>query len=297
MAQNVAEQLVDTIQKAGIKRIYAVTGDSLNRVNEAVLKNGKIDWIHVRHEETGAFAAAAEAQLTGEIACCAGSYGPGHVHLINGVYDANHSHAPVLVISSVIPSNEFGTDYFQSTDSMKLFSDCSSYNQTATTPEQFPHLLQGALQATLSNRGVGVIGLPGDLAGMKAVEGQSAQYPFRTAERICPSFDELSQLAEILNKAEKITLFCGIGAKDAHAEIISLSNLLNVPVAYTFKSKLEIQYDNPNEVGLTGLLGMPSGYDSMHEADVLLMLGTDFPYSNFLPEKIPLSRSTINRNG
>lgn len=285
MVKNVAEQLVDTLEKAGVKRIYAVTGDSLNEVNEAVRKSGKIKWIHVRHEETGAFAAAAEAQLNGELACCAGSSGPGHVHLINGLYDAQRSGAPVLAIASTLPTHEFGTEYFQETNTIKLFEDCSYYNQVATTPEQFPRMLQGAIQAALSFRGVGVIGLPGDLTSKTATSGESSQQPFPTKQRVCPSAEEIDALADLLNKAEKVTIFCGIGAKDAHKELVELSLRLNAPVAYSFKSKMEIQYDNPNEVGMTGLLGMPSGYYSMHEAEVLLLLGTDFPYEAFMPQK------------
>lgn len=296
MAKNIADQLVDTLEKAGVKRIYAVTGDSLNEVNEAVRKNGKVKWIHVRHEETGAFAAAAEAQLSGELACCAGSSGPGHVHLMNGLYDAQRSGAPVLAIASTHPTNEFGTEYFQETNTIKLFDDCSHYNQVATTQEQFPRMLQAAMQAAISSRGVGVIGLPGDLASKSAEESQSTQASFSTKQRVCPSSEEISELAGLLNGAEKVTLFCGIGAKDAHKELVELSGLLNAPVAYSFKSKMEIQYGNPNEVGMTGLLGMPSGYYSMHEAEVLLLLGTDFPYETFMPQNNTIVQVDINPN-
>ena len=296
MAKNVAEQLVDTLEKAGVKRIYAVTGDSLNEVNEAVRKSGKIKWIHVRHEETGAFAAASEAQLNGELACCAGSSGPGHVHLINGLYDAQRSGAPVLAIASTLPTHEFGTEYFQETNTIKLFEDCSYYNQVATTPEQFPRMWQGAIQAALSFRGVGVIGLPGDLTSKTATSGESSQQPFPTKQRVCPSAEEIDALADLLNKAEKVTIFCGIGAKDAHKELVELSLRLNAPVAYSFKSKMEIQYDNPNEVGMTGLLGMPSGYYSMHEAEVLLLLGTDFPYEAFMPQNNTIVQVDIKAN-
>ena len=296
MAKNVAEQLVDTLEKEGVKRIYDVTGDSLKEVNEAVRKSGKIKWIHVRHEETGAFSAAAEAQLNGELACCAGSSGPGHVHLINGLYDAQRSGAPVLAIASTLPTHEFGTEYFQETNTIKLFEDCSYYNQVATTPEQFPRMLQGAIQAALSFRGVGVIGLPGDLTSKTATSGESSQQPFPTKQRVCPSAEEIDALADLLNKAEKVTIFCGIGAKDAHKELVELSLRLNAPVAYSFKSKMEIQYDNPNEVGMTGLLGMPSGYYSMHEAEVLLLLGTDFPYEAFMPQNNTIVQVDIKAN-
>lgn len=296
MRKNMADQLVETLEKAGVKRIYAVTGDSLNEVNEAVRKNGKIKWIHVRHEEAGAYAASAEAQLTGELACCAGSSGPGHVHLINGLYDAHRSGAPVLAIASTLPTHEFGMEYFQETNTIKLFDDCSHYNQVATTRKQLPRMLQSAIQAAVSSRGVGVIGLPGDLAAQPAVEGLSSPLPFSTKQRVCPSHEEIEELAQLLNKTEKITLFCGIGAKDAHGELVELSKRLNAPVAYSFKGKMEIQYDNPNEVGMTGLLGMPSGYYSMHEADVLLLLGTDFPYEAFMPQHNTIVQVDINAN-
>lgn len=291
---NIAAKIVDMLAEAGVKRIYAVTGDSLNKINDAVRKDGRIQWIHVRHEETGAFAAGAEAQLHGGLACCAGSSGPGHVHLINGVYDAHRSGAPVLVIASALPSNEFGTQYFQETNTIRLFDDCSYYNQVATTAQQLPRMLQGAMQAAISRRGAGVIGLPGDLTGESAEEALTATVMYPTQSQICPSEHELHQLADLLNNNSNITLFCGIGAKDAHDEVVELSQRLHAPVAYSFKSKMEIQYDNPNEVGMTGLLGMPSGYESMHAADVLLMLGTDFPYAHFIPTHNKVIQIDIN---
>lgn len=293
MAKKVAEQLVETLAEAGVGRIYAVTGDSLNEVNDAVRRNEKMKWIHVRHEETGAYAAGAEAQLTGHPACCAGSSGPGHVHLINGLYDAHRSGAPVIAIASTIPTGEFGTDYFQETNTMKLFNDCSYYNEVATTPSQFPRMLQAALQTAISRKGVSVIGLPGDLAKATAVNVDSSTKVYPIDSSVCPALEDLIQLADLLNQSERVTLFCGIGCKGAHEEVIKLSEQLNAPVAYTFKGKMEVQYDNPNEVGMTGLLGMPSGYYSMHEAQVLVMLGTDFPYAAFLPDKIKIVQIDI----
>ena len=280
---NIAEKLIDLLVEAGVKRIYAVTGDSLNKVNDAVRKDDRIQWIHVRNEETGAFAAGAEAQLHGGLACCAGSSGPGHVHLINGLYDAHRSGAPVIAIASALPTEEFGTAYFQETNTIRLFDDCSYYNQMATTPEQLPRMLQCAMQTAVTRRGVAVIGLPGDLAMKDTGEILSSSSVFQARADVCPPEAELQELADLLNDTSSVTLFCGIGAKDAHEEIVELSQRLHAPVAYSFKSKMEIQYDNPNEVGMTGLLGMPSGYESMHAADVLLMLGTDFPYTPFLP--------------
>ena len=293
MAKKIAEQLIDTLVKSGVERIYAVTGDSLNEVNEAVRKNDQIKWIHVRHEETGAYAAAAEAQLTGRPGCCAGSSGPGHVHLINGLYGAHRSGAPVIAIASTIPTGEFGTEYFQETNTIKLFNDCSYYNEVATTPTQFPRMLQSAIQTAVTRKGVSVIGLPGDLAKASAVTVDSSVINYPAPPEVCLSEEDLAQLADMLNKHTRITLFCGIGCRGAHEEVIALSEKLNAPVVYTFKGKMEVQYENPYEVGMTGLLGMPSGYYSMHEAEVLLMLGTDFPYSAFLPDDIKIAQIDI----
>lgn len=283
MSRNIAEQTVEMLVAAGVKRIYAVTGDSLNRINDAVRRNGQIQWIHVRHEETGAYAAGAEAQLHGGLACCAGSSGPGHVHLLNGLYDAHRSGARVLAIASTIPTGEFGTEYFQETNTIRLFDDCSCYNQVATTPGQLPRMAQAAMQAAISRQGVAVIGLPGDLTEEDAEEPVSSTQSYPVHSHVCPATAELSHLAGILNKNSRITIFCGMGAKDAHAEIVELSQRLKAPVAYSFKSKMEIQYDNPYEIGMTGLLGMPAAYNSMRESDVLLLLGTDFPYASFMP--------------
>ncbi len=282
MAQNVAEQLVDMLAEAGIQRIYAVTGDSLNEINDAVRRDGRIKWVHVRHEEAGAFAAAAEAELNG-LACCAGSSGPGHVHLINGLYDANKTGAPVLAIASTCLSTEFGTDFFQETNTSKLFDDCSVYNQLATTPAQLPRMLQTAIQHAVHKKGVAVLAIPGDLTKLKAEASPSATSLFKVAPVIRPSDPELRAIAELLNAHEKICLFCGIGAAEAHDEVIQLAALLQAPVAYSFRGKMSIQYDNPFEVGMTGLLGLPSAFHAMHEADVIVLLGTDFPYVPFLP--------------
>ncbi|TFF36865.1 thiamine pyrophosphate-dependent enzyme [Mucilaginibacter psychrotolerans] len=280
---NVADQLVAMLVNAGIKRIYAVTGDSLNEVNDAVRREGSIQWVHVRHEEAGAYAAGAEAQLTGNLACCAGSSGPGHVHLINGLYDAHRSGAPVIAIASTIPSFEYGTQYFQETNTIKLFDDCSHYNQVAATPKQFPRMLQAGIQAALHRKGVSVIGLPGDLTSMDAEEITTATVSFNPKPVIRPSDEDLAELAALIGEHKKTVIFCGIGATEAHDEVVQLSQMLNAPVAYSFRAKMGIQYGNTNEVGMTGLLGSPSAYHSMHEADLLLLLGTDFPYTPFMP--------------
>lgn len=282
MNKNVSDQLVEALVEAGIQRIYAVTGDSLNHVNAAVHRNGKIKWIHVRHEETAAFAAGAEAQLNG-LACCAGSSGPGHVHLINGLYDAHRSSASVLAIASALPTKEFGTEYFQETNTIKLFEDCSCYNQIAATPAQLPRMLQAALQHAVHKKGVAVLGLPGDITNLPSVAAETTILLFRNRPIIKPSEDELIQLAELLNSHKKITIFCGIGAAEARNEIIQFAEKLKAPIAYSYKGKMAIQYDNLYEVGNTGLLGIPSAYHSMHDCELLVLLGTDFPYTPFMP--------------
>ena len=282
MEKKVADQLVEILVDAGIKRIYAVTGDSLNELNRAIKKNGKIQWIHVRNEEAGAFAAAAEAELEG-IACCAGSSGPGHVHLINGLYEANRANVPVIAIASTCGTREFGTDYFQETNITKLFDDCSVYNQIATLPEQAPRMLQRAIQNAISKKGVAVFGLPGDLESKPAEDILSSLKVYQNEPILRPSDKELQKLADVLNEHDKVTIYCGIGASKAHEDLVKLAGKLKAPVGYSFRGKMGIQYDNPYEVGMTGLLGLPSAFQSMHEADVVLLLGTDFPYANFMP--------------
>ncbi len=284
MAKKVADQIVEMLVENNVKRIYAVTGDSLNELNDAVRRNGKIKWIHVRHEEAGAYAAAAEAELDG-LACCAGSCGPGHIHLINGLYDAHRTRVPVIAIASTINTPDFGTDYFQSTNTTRLFDDCSCYNQVATTPVQAPRMLQTAIQHAIHHKGVAVFGLPGDVSAMPAEESITAMHNYRNNPIVRPSDNELSQLAEVLNNNHKVTIFCGIGAAKAHDEVVQLAALLNAPIGYSFRAKMDIQHNNPYEVGMTGLLGLPSAYHSMHEADVVLLLGTDFPYTAFMPLK------------
>lgn len=292
MAKSVADQLVEMLVDAGIKRIYAVTGDSLNEVNDAVRRNGKIQWIHVRHEEAGAYAAGAEAQLNG-LACCAGSSGPGHVHLINGLYDAHRAEAPVIAIASTCATTEFGSDYFQETNTIKLFDDCSHYNQIATTPAQLPRMLQMGIQQALHKKGVAVLGLPGDLTKMDAEEILTSTTFYRPNSQVIPSVEELKTLVELIEGCNKITLFCGIGAEDAHDEVVELSKLLNAPVGYSFRGKMSIQHDNPNEVGMTGLLGLPSAFHAMNECELLILLGTDFPYAQFMPKGIKIAQIDI----
>jgi len=283
MEKRVADQLVEQLLQAKIKRIYAITGDSLNELNDAVRKRPELQWIHVRNEEAGAFAASADAQLSG-IACCAGSSGPGHVHLINGLYDAHRSSASVVAIASTCATKEFGSGYFQETNVIKLFDDCSHYNQVANTAAQLPRMAQAAIQTAIMKKGVAVIGLPGDVAGLAAEEIDSANTNYFCKSNICPVDEELVELSKIINQHNKICIFCGIGAADAHDEVVELAALIKAPVGFSFRGKMGIQYDNPFEVGMTGLLGLPSAYHSMHESDLVILLGTDFPYTPFYPK-------------
>lgn len=283
MSTIVADQLVALLVKAGVKRVYAVTGDSLNFFNDAIRRDGRLAWIHVRHEEAGAYAAAAEAELEG-IACCAGSCGPGHIHLINGVYEAHRSHLPLIVIASTIPTTEMGTNYFQETNTYKLFDDCSCYNQLITSADQAPKIVQTAIQHAIAQKGVAVIGLPGNVAEMKAIDAPTSDQVFFCKPVIRPDDTELEQLATLIERSQKTMIYCGIGAKGAHAEVVRLSKMLRAPVGYSFRGKMHVQHDNPHEVGMTGLLGQPSAYHCMHEADLVLMLGTDFPYEAFIPK-------------
>ena len=284
-SKNVSDHLVEMLVAAGVKRIYAVTGDSLNPVNDAVRRDGRIQWIHVRHEEAGAYAASMEAELNG-IGCCMGSSGPGHVHLVNGLYDANRSGNPVIAIASTIFTEKLGLDNFQETRPEYLFQDCSKYVFMANTPKQALNGLQTAIQHAISEKGVAVLGLPGDVAAAKVEEVYSADHNFYTQARVLPSVPQLQELANLINENEKIMLFAGHGCRYAGDEVIQLAARLKAPLGYSFRAKIFFEKeDNPYAVGLNGLLGSHSGFEAMHKADVLIMLGTDFPYSEFLPEK------------
>jgi pyruvate dehydrogenase (quinone) len=285
MAHRVADQLISRLAEAGVERIYGVVGDSLNPVTDALRLNGKIQWIHVRHEETGAYAAGAEAQLSGKLAACAGSAGPGNLHLINGLFDAHRSNAPVLAIASHIPSSEIGTGYFQETHPEILFKECSHYCELISNPKQFERVLHIAMQSAVGKGGVGVIVLPGDVAGMELRPDGSSRSVVRHRPAIRPCEKELAQLAELINSSRKIAFFCGIGCADAHDEVVALAQKLNSPVGHSYRGKSFVEYDNPFDVGMSGLLGFGAAYQAMHECDLLLLLGTDFPYDKFLPTK------------
>ncbi len=279
----VADQVARMIADAGVKHIYAITGDSLNDLTDALVRDGRVRFVHMRHEESGAFAASAEAQLTGRLAACAGSSGPGHVHLINGLYDAQRSNAPVLAIASTCASAVFGTDYFQETNPTLLFSNCNVYNEMATTPTQVPHMLQAAMQEAVGRGGVGIIGLPADVIGQPAVESYASTAPISTDRLPEPSDEAVEAAARLINDAGSVAIFAGSGAKGAAELVDSLSDKVKAPVGTTYKSQLELMGKCRNYVGHMGYLGMWSAEDAIASADVLLLIGMNFPYPGFFP--------------
>jgi pyruvate dehydrogenase (quinone) len=290
---NIAELLVETLAQTGVKNIYGVTGDSLNGITESLRDRGDLQWVHVRHEETAAFAAGAEAHLTGGLAVCAGSCGPGNLHLINGLYDCHRNRVPVLAIAAQIPSNELGSGYFQETRPEHLFAQCSDYCELISQPEQMPRVLEIAIRTALSKRGVAVVVLPGDVALRKAVTQEPRLHFPEPKPSVSPSDDELEALAKALNEAKKITILAGAGCAGAHAELIELAGKLQAPIVHALRGKEFIEYDNPFDVGMTGLLGFSSGYRAIMRCDMLLMLGTDFPYQQFFPEQAKIAQIDI----
>ncbi|MFD4818591.1 ubiquinone-dependent pyruvate dehydrogenase [Peribacillus butanolivorans] len=285
MKQTIADLLIDSLLNAGVKRIYGIVGDSLNAVLDSIRRSGKIDWISVRHEEVAAFAAGSDALLSNSIAVCAGSSGPGNLHLINGLYDCHRSRIPVLAIAAHIPSNEIGGDYFQQTNPEHLFKECSHFCEVVTKPEQMPRMVTMALQHSISRKGVSVLVLPGDVALLADDESVPEQVIHLTQPVVRPSDEELKRLSEYLNNGKRITLLCGAGCEGAHAQLMQLCDKLKSPMVIALRGKEHLEYDNPYSVGLTGLIGYSSGYQAMMDCDVLLMLGTDFPYRQFFPKK------------
>ncbi len=282
--QNVAGQFVQVLRQAGVERIYGVVGDSLNPIVDAVRRTEGIDWVHVRNEEAGAFAAAAEAQVTGGLAVCAGSCGPGNTHLIQGLYDANRSGAPVLALASHIPAKQIGTGFFQETHPERVFTDCSRYCEMISTPAQMPRVLRIAMQRAVGHRGVSVVVVPGDLAHAEAPNPTRADDLVTAFGRVVPAPDQVEALAARINSARTVMMFCGAGVRDAHAEVMELAGRVHAPIGHSLRGKEWIQFDNPYDVGMSGLLGYGACYEAMHEAELVLLLGTDFPYDDFLPQ-------------
>src|ERR1700749_3731006 len=288
MASTVAEVMVATLKASGVRRVYGLPGDSLNGFTDALRRDGEITWEHVRHEEAAAFAAAGEAALTGELAVCAGSCGPGNLHLINGLFDANRSRVPVLAIAAQIPAEEIGSGYFQETHPDRLFGECSVYCELVSIPEQLPRVLEMAMRAALARGGVAVVVVPGEVFLADAPAGPDP-HPIRaTSPVVRPDEASLAAAAQVLNNATRVTILAGAGCAGSHDQLLALAGALKAPVVHAFRGKEFIEYDNPYDVGMTGLIGFGSGYRAMEHCDALVMLGTDFPYRPFFPEGVPV---------
>lgn len=294
MKQTVAALVAKTLESAGVKRIWGVTGDSLNGLSDSLNRMGTIRWMPTRHEEVAAFAAGAEAHLTGELAVCAGSCGPGNLHLINGLFDCHRNHVPVLAIAAHIPSAEIGSNYFQETHPQELFRECSHYCELVSNPEQLPQVLGIAMRKAILNKGVSVVVLPGDIALQLAPESATAEWYPPQLPQVQPVATELEKLATLLNESGNITLLCGSGCAGAHAEVVALAETLKAPVVHALRGKEHIEYDNPYDVGMTGLIGFSSGYHAMMNADTLLVLGSQFPYRAFYPADAKIIQIDIN---
>jgi len=288
MASTVAEMTVATLKASGVRRVYGLPGDSLNGFTDALRRDGSIAWQHTRHEEGAAFAAAGEAALTGELAVCAGSCGPGNLHLINGLFDANRSRVPVLAIAAQIPEEEIGSGYFQETHPQELFRECSVYCELVSEAEQMPRVLEIAMRTALARGGVGVVVIPGNLFFADVPSGSTAVAIRATPSIIRPGDGPLAAAAEVLNAASRVTIMAGAGCAGAHDQLIAIAGALKAPVLHAFRGKEFVEYDNPFDVGMTGLIGFSSGYRAMEHCDALLMLGTDFPYRPFYPSGVPV---------
>lgn len=294
MKHNVASYLTKVLESAGVKRIWGVTGDSLNGISDSLNRMGTIEWMATRHEEVAAFAAGAEAQLTGQLAVCAGSCGPGNLHLINGLFDCHRNRVPVLAIAAHIPSSEIGSGYFQETHPEILFRECSHYCELVSNPEQIPQILAIAMHKAVTNRGVSVVVLPGDIALKPAPENATPNWAPLPTPVVTPPQEALVALAESLNQSHNITLMCGSGCQGAHDELVALAEKLKSPIVHALRGKEHVEYDNPYDVGMTGLIGFSSGYHAMRNAETLVLLGTQFPYRPFYPSQAKIIQIDIN---
>jgi pyruvate dehydrogenase (quinone) len=292
MTVTVADVMVAALKASGVRRVYGIPGDSLNGFTDALRRDGEVAWQHVRHEEAAGFAAAAEAAVTGELAVCAGSCGPGNLHLINGLFDANRSNVPVLAIAAQIPAEEIGGEYFQETHPQQLFRECSVYCELVSIPGQLPRILEIAMRMALQRGGVSMVVVPGEIFLAEAPDAEAV--PVRAVSPVMrPDDQSLAAAAEVLNSASRVTILAGAGCAGAHGQLIELAAALKAPVVHAFRGKEFVEYDNPYDVGMTGLIGFSSGYRAMEHCDALVMLGTDFPYRPFYPENVPVIQVDI----
>src|SRR5271168_856010 len=286
----VADRLVETLRAAGVTRVYGLVGDSLNGITDSMRASGKIEWVPVRHEEVAAFAAGADAAITGNLAVCAGSCGPGNLHLINGLFDCHRSRVPVLAIAAHIPSTEIGSKYFQETHTRALFKECRHFVELISDPRHVPRILETAIREAVTRRGVSVIVIPGDTALLEAGPQTPSANLIPRLPTLAPCALDVDALAEFLNAGDKVTIFCGAGCAGAHDEVVALASKIKAPIVHALRGKEHIEWDNPFDVGMTGLIGFSSGYHAMLACDTLLLLGTDFPYRQFYPQEARIAQ-------
>ncbi len=284
MSSTVAEIIVKSLVEAGVKQVWGVVGDALNPVTDAIRREEKLEWIGVRHEEAAAFAASAQAQLTGELAVCMGTVGPGAIHLLNGLYDAKKAHAPVLAITGQVPTEHIGTQFFQEVDNDKLFADVALLSHTITNPAQVPAIIAEAVNTSYGQRGVTVLTLPGDVGDLKATTDEPARFAPRSPAG--PAGDvQISEALTLLNdSSKKAALLVGCGALGARDEVLETARRLQAPMVLTLKAKPVLERDNEFQVGQTGLIGNPGAVKALDGCDVLFMIGTDFPYTDWYPK-------------
>ena len=284
MTRTVARVIVDALSELGVRQVFGVVGDALNPLTDAIRTTENLEWVGCRHEEAAAFAASAQSQLTGTLGVCMGTVGPGSVHLLNGLYDAAKSHAPVLAIAGQVPLAELGSDYFQEVDNDALFRDVAVFRATITSPDQLPQMLETAVRHALGRRGVAVLTVPGDLGERKLTADRPARFSLN-APVSRPDGSAVHRAAELLDRSERVTLLVGEGARAARKDVLTLADRLAAPMVLTLKAKAGFEGDdNPFQVGQTGLIGNPAAAAALQDADTLLLLGTDFPYRDWYPE-------------
>src|SRR5690625_1254036 len=280
----VAETIVDSLATYGVTHVWGVVGDALNPITDAIREHECIEWVGVRHEEVGAFAAGAQAQVSGTLGVCMGTVGPGSIHLLNGLYDAKKSHVPLLAICGQVPSAEIGSDFFQEVNNDVLFADVAEFTSTLASAEQLPHLLEHAVNTALATPGVSVLTIPGEV-GSREVPGDALTPRFAPAPRRPAAHEDLiAEAAAAINDAADLTLLVGMGARGARAEVLDLATKLNAPMVLTLKGKEGLERGNPFHVGQTGLLGNPAAAEALEAADTLVLIGTDFPYREWYPQ-------------
>ncbi len=281
---DVAELIVDALHRQGVRTVWGVVGDALNPVTDAIRRHDEMEWVGVRHEEAAAFAAGAQAQLTGTLGVCMGTVGPGSIHLLNGLYDAKKSHAPVLAICGQVPLPELGTDFFQEVDNDRLFADVAVFARTLTSPSQLPIMLERAVSAALQEQGVAVLSLPGDVGAMKLEKGTAPPRFVAVPALAVPAPVALAAAVRAIDDAGSVALLVGVGAREARDAVLALADHLSAPMILTLKAKERLEQDNPFQIGQSGLIGNPAAFTALQAADLLVLLGTDFPYPDWIPQ-------------